>query len=331
MSGGITITTCLYDIRKKEGSTLSSSITQIKDYLELGRHVLSIHLPMVIYTDEETIVEHVYKVRKEFGLLEQTLIVRLPFEKTFFYKDLEMLKKRMSEFRLTNMNAKKDTPLYVLLNNNKFDFLFRTMSANPFQTDYFVWMDMGIQHCAQATDDEWKEIENTWLGLLKCEKGKIRQMKIHNVSKTKDASWKDYFQTIYHHVAGGLFGGHQDCMYEYIQLFCDQWNRMLYEEGWWQLDEVVMTILSETHPEKFSFFYGDYDGIITNFVQTRKSFLLVLRMAQWHLDARQYDMARRVLASIDKDKIQGTCHQSFYNVLMSIQWDYARFEILSGS
>lgn len=330
MSGGITLTTCLYDIRKKEGST-SSTITHIKGYLELGRHMLSVRLPMVIYTDEELIVKHVYRVRKELGLLEQTLIVRLPFENTFFYKDLEILKKRMSEFKLTNMNAEKDTPLYVLLNNNKFDFLLRTMNANPFQTDYFVWMDMGIQHCAQATVHEWEEIQHTWLGLLTSEKGKIRQMKIHNVSKPNHVQWKHYFQTIYHHVAGGLFGGHQDCMYDYIKLFRDQWHRMLHVEEWWQLDEVVMTILTETYPEKFSFFYGDYDGIITNFVRTRKSFGLVLRMAQWHLDARQYNTARRVLCSIDKEKIQGTCHQSFYDLLMFIQGDCARFEILSGS
>lgn len=330
MLGEITLTTCLYDIRKKEGST-SSTITHIKGYLELGRHMLSVSLPMVIYTDEETIVEHAYRVRKELGLLEQTLIVRLPFEDTFFYKDLEVLKKRMSEFPLTNMNAEKDTPLYVLLNNNKFDFLFRTMSVNPFQTEYFVWMDMGIQHCAQATKEEWEEIQHTWWELLTCEKGKIRQMKIHNVTKPKGVPWKHYFQTIYHHVAGGLFGGHQDCMYEYIQLFCDQWRRMLYEEEWWQLDEVVMTILAETHPEKFSFFYGDYDGIVTNFVRTRKSFGLVLRMAQWHLEARQYNIAQRILSSIEKEKIQSTCHYSFYNILLSIQADYARFEILSGS
>lgn len=330
MSGGITITTCLYDIRKREGST-STSITHIKDYLKWSRYTLSVRLPMVVYAEEETIVEHVYKLRKDLGLLEQTLIVRLPFEKTFFYKDLDMLMFRMKQFPLTNMNQEKDTPLYVLLNNNKFDFLFRTMNMNPFQTEYFLWMDMGIQHCAKATDAEWNEIHSSWFPFMSREKDKIHQLKIHNVSKPRHVCWKDYFQTIYHHVAGGLFGGHRDCIMEYRQLFLDQWHRMLYQEEWWQLDEAIMTILTETYPEKFRFFYGDYDGIITNFINTRKSFALVLQMAQWHLEARQYEMASHVLHSIDTNSIQNTCYQSFYNLLMSIQSDSVRFEILSGS
>lgn len=328
--GGITITTCLYDIRKREGST-STTITRLKDYLEWSRYTLSVRLPMVVYADEETIVEHVYKFRKELGLLEQTLIVRLPFEQTFFYKDLEMLLFRMKHFPLTNMNQEKDTPLYVLLNNNKFDFLFRTMRMNPFQTDYFLWMDMGIQHCAKATETEWNEVDSFWFPFMSQEKDKIHQLKIHNVSKPRNVCWKDYFQTIYHHVAGGLFGGHRDCMYEYRQLFLDQWHRMLYQEEWWQLDEAIMTILTETHPQKFRFFYGDYDGIITNFIHTRKSFALVLQMAQWHFESGQYDMARHILQSIDTHSIQKTRHQSFYNLLLSIQSDSARFEILSGS
>ena len=118
---------------------------------------------------------------------------------------------------------------------------------------------------------------------------------------------------------------------DYRQLFLDQWHRMLYQEEWWQLDEAIMTILTETYPQKFRFFYGDYDGIITNFINTRKSFALVLQMTQWHLEARQYEMASHVLHTIDTNSIQKTGYQSFYNLLLSSQSDYARFEILSGS
>lgn len=301
----ITITTCLYDIRKKEHSTCHN-ISTMNNYLELSRHMLSVRLPMVVFTDEEEIVDHVYKTRLEYGLLDKTLIISLPFEHTFFYKDLEILKQRMEEFHIINWNQEKDTPLYVLLNNNKFDFLKRSMEINPFQTDFFLWMDMGIQHCTKATEKEWLEISDTWPPFIQQDRDHIHQLRIHTVTKPDDMSWKDYFRMIYHHVGGGLFGGHKDRVEEYIRLFQDQWHKILYEENWWQLDEAVMTILTEIYPEKFRFFYGDYDGMLSNFIHSKKSFGLVLQTAQRHLDARKNDLAEHVLTSLDFKSLVGT-------------------------
>lgn len=301
----LTITTCLYDIRKKEQSTCQN-ISTLKDYLELSRHMLSVRLPIVVFTDEEEIVEHVYKTRLDYGLMDKTLIVRLPFEQTFFYKDLDTLKQRMKEFHIVNWNEDKDTPLYVLLNNNKFDFLKRSMEINPFQTDFFLWMDMGIQHCTQATEKEWLDISETWPDFIQQDRNHIHQLRIHTVTKPDDMAWKDYFRMIYHHVAGGLFGGHRDRVEEYIRLFQDQWHKILYEENWWQLDEAVMTILTETYPEKFRFFYGDYDGMLSNFIHSKKSFGLVLQTAQRHLDARKNNLAEHVLNSLDFQYLVGT-------------------------
>lgn len=301
----ITITTCLYDIRKKEHSTCQN-ITTMENYLELSRHMLSVRLPMVVFTDEEEIVEHVYKTRLEYELLDKTLIVRLPFEQTFFYKDLDTLKQRMEEFHIVNWNQDKDTPLYILLNNNKFDFLKRSMEINPFQTDFFLWMDMGIQHCTKATEKEWLDISETWPPFIEQDRDHIHQLRIHTVTKPNDMSWKDYFRMIYHHVGGGLFGGYKDRLKEYIRLFQDQWHKILYEENWWQLDEAVMTILTETYPEKFRFFYGDYDGMLSNFIHSKKSFGLVLQTAQRHLDARKNDLAEHVLISLDFQSLVGT-------------------------
>jgi hypothetical protein len=301
----ITITTCLYDIRKKEGSTCQN-ISTLQNYLELSRHMLRVRLPMVIFTDEEEIVAHVYKTRLEYGLLDRTMIVRLPFEQTLFYQDLDMLKQRMEEFQIVNWNRDKDTPLYILLNNNKFDFLKRSMEMNFFHTEFFLWMDMGLQHCTKATEKEWLDISETWPSFIQQDREHVHQLRIHTVAKPDDMEWKDYFRMIYHHVAGGLFGGHRDRMEEYIRLFQDQWHKMLYEEKWWQLDEAVMTILTETYPEKFRFFYGDYDGMLSNFIQSKKSFGLVLQTAQRHLDARKYDLSDHVLATLDFDCLVGT-------------------------
>ena len=311
----ITVTTCLYDIRKKEQSD-GHWINTLKDYLELSRHMLRLRLPMVIFTDEEEIVDYVYKTRLEYGLLDKTLIARLPFEQTFFYRDLETLKQRMKEFSIVNWNKDKDTPLYILLNNNKFDFLKRSMEMNVFHTDFFLWMDMGIQHCTKATEQEWLEISETWPSFIHQDREHIHQLRIHTVTKPSDMTWKDYFRMIYHHVAGGLFGGHKDRVYEYIQLFQEQWHKILYEEKWWQLDEAIMTIITETYPEKFRFFYGDYDGLLSNFLRSQKSFELIMQTAQRYLDGRKNQWTEDVLSTLDFDNLLGT---GYYERVLSMK------------
>ena len=313
----LTITTCLYDIRKKENSTCQN-VTGLDDYLKLSQHMLSLRLPLVIYTDDDFIMDHVYKTRAEYGLLEKTLIVRLPFEQTFFYKDLDILKQRMQEYTIGNWNKDKDTPLYTLLNNNKFDFLQRTIDANPFGTEFFLWMDMGIQHCTKATKKQWLDVSETWPEFISQDKEHIHQLRIHTVLKAPEMSWKDYFRMIYHHVAGGLFGGYKDRVLEYINLFKSQWHKIIYEEEWWQLDEAVMTIITETYPEKFRFFYGDYDGLIANFIKSKKSFHLIFQTAERYVNAKKYDMAWQVLETVEARGLELESWETYSKAILTM-------------
>jgi hypothetical protein len=279
--------------------------------------MLSVRLPMVIFTDEESIVKHVYKTRFDYGLIHMTFIIRLPFEETFFYKDIDVLKQRMEEFKIVNWNKDKDTPMYVLLNNNKFDFLKRTMEINPYNSEFFFWMDMGIQHCTEATEKEWSDISEVWPAFIQQDKSHIHQLRISTVLKPDDMSWKDYFRMIYHNVAGGMFGGHKDMVEEYITLFKDQWHKIIHEEKWWQLDEAIMTIITETYPEKFRFFHGDYDGLLSNFIKSKKSFPLVAQTSKRYLDANNYNLADSVLSAVDFDCL---IDSEYYGMILSLKF-----------
>lgn len=296
----ITITTCLYDIRAKEATQNGEKTRSVQDYLELGKYMLQVRLPMVIYTDNEEVQREVEAERERKGLGDMTTVVWLPFEETSFYKDMEELAERMKTFSLHNWNREKDTPLYVTLNNNKFDFLRRTMDANPYGSEFFFWMDFGIQHCAKAPQEDWDAVSQEWPAFIRQEKERVHHLRIHTVLKSADCTYKDYFQMIYHHIAGSLFGGHEEPMREYISLFTNEWETILYHDDWWQLDEAVMTIVVEKYPEKFRLWYGDYDGLISNFTRTQRSWDLVFQTAQRHLDARKYRQSDMVLQTMDK-------------------------------
>lgn len=298
-----TIVSCLYDIRSRESSMIEDegeTIKTIDDYLEHGRHMLSVPFPMVIYTDSQYIFKEVQQHRSELGLAEKTRIVLLPLEETFFYPYQDRLRQLQlcTEFKIHNLSPKKDTPLYVIVNNNKFDLLDRTLTDNPFSTNFFLWMDFGIQHCAHSTPEEWQAIARDWPPILTANSSQIHQLCIHAVARPPSMSWREYFQIIYHHRAGGLFGGHRTPLLEYIRLFKHKWDQIL-NEGWWQLDEAIMTIITEEHPTMFRFWYGDYDGLISNFVHSQRSWRCVFAMIQHHLQSADYEKSEQILQTLD--------------------------------
>jgi hypothetical protein len=46
-------------------------------------------------------------------------------------------------------------------------------------------------------------------------------------------------------------------------------------EDWYQIDEAVMTMVQRENYELFDFFYGDYEGIISNYLKPLHSWWLI--------------------------------------------------------
>jgi hypothetical protein len=75
-------------------------------------------------------------------------------------------------------------------------------------------------------------------------------------------------------MAGGLFSGNIEYLQKYSQAFKDK-TLQIYNEDWWQIDEAVMTIIVRENPEWFDLYYGDYIGIISNYLTPLHSIYLI--------------------------------------------------------
>ena len=128
------------------------------------------------------------------------------------------------------------------------------IKLNHFKSTHFVWMDFGINHVAIATDYIHK-----WIGQIP---DKIKQLCINPY--IEDVEPRQYFQNIHHNCAGGLFTGSAANILTYVELFKKK-TEQIYNEGWYQIDEAVMTMVQRENLDLFDFFYGDYDGIISNY------------------------------------------------------------------
>ena len=140
----------------------------------------------------------------------------------------------------------------------------KTIEMNPFNSSHFIWMDFGINHVAKDT-----ECIHEWIAKVP---DKIKQLCINPYIENIEP--KTHFRNIYHNCAGGLFSGSKENMLKYIELF-KQKTEQIYSEDWYQIDEAVMTMVQRENYELFDFFYGDYEGIISNYLRPIHSWWLI--------------------------------------------------------
>jgi hypothetical protein len=279
-----TIITMLYDIRSIENNEIERN-RKLNSYIEFSKKcLLKLPFPIIFFIDEniET-YEAIYNSRKELNLLDKTYIYKSDFKTTYFYKDLDRLQELQKQFHIFNGELNHETPLYIILNNNKFDCIDKTIELNPFNSSHLIWMDFGINHVALDTNIIYQWIDKV--------PDKIKQLCINPFVENID--FKEYFRLIYHNMAGGLFSGSVENMKKYSTLFKNK-TEEIYNNNWYQIDEAVMTMVIRENPDLFDLFYGDYQGIISNYDSPVHNMELILKGCQKCIDhnrlKKAYDM-----------------------------------------
>jgi hypothetical protein len=115
-----TIVTMLYDIRSMETNKIERN-RKIESYIDFSKQfLLKLPFPIVFFIDEnEETYNAIYNFRKDIGLSDKTCIYMQDFKKTYFYKDLERIEELQKTFFIRNGEIQHETPLYIILNNNK--------------------------------------------------------------------------------------------------------------------------------------------------------------------------------------------------------------------
>ena len=280
-----TIVTMLYDIRSMENTQIERN-RKIDSYIDFSKKfLLKLPYQIVFFIDDnEKTFNAIYNSRKELNLLDKTYIYKCDFKTTYFYKYFDKLKDLQTKFHILNGELQHETPLYIILNNNKFDCIDKTIELNPFQSSHFIWMDFGINHVALSS-----EIIHEWINKVP---DKIKQLCINPFIENVDP--KEYFKYIYHNMAGGLFSGSKENIKLYSELFKNK-TEEIYSHDWYQIDEAVMAMVHRENPELFDLFYGDYQGIIANYHFPFYNIELILKASQKYIDYNDLKQAFDIL------------------------------------
>jgi len=161
-------------------------------YLELGKLLIECDVPKVIFMNQ-----YLIDSIKDYNR-ENTIFIPFEKEDLFFYK----YKNDITEFSVDTDNVDKDTLDYMLLMNNKTEFIQKAIELNPFHTEQFIWIDFGIKHVINVSNDYTKYINN--LNNKSYENVRIPYIidpRIYNNNN------KDIYKNINWYFAGGVFGG----------------------------------------------------------------------------------------------------------------------------
>lgn len=268
-----TIITLLYNVGNPQH--VEHLLTQVDQWLQL-------QFPVIIWTDET----YYQRLQHLFQNRPRVQVNQAPIQQFEAYTHQSRLSHLYHQYSVFNRNPNKDTEIYHLLMWSRPEMWKRSIQSNPFQTRTFICMDFGLIRFT----DQLNQIERWTI------QDRVKMLLIQPYLP-QDAEPSEYFHYTHHNVAGGLVTGCGDRLLEVIGWFQQELQDML-DHNWCQLDEAIMACIIRKHPTDIDFYYGDYCGIIDNYMKIT-NLTNIPSIIQTYLDKNYHVEAQRVLNQID--------------------------------
>ena len=221
-----------------------------EDYMNYGKLLLTANIPKIIFTDKET-----YDKINIFEN-ENTKILISKKEDIYLYQYIDLI----TNFNVNTKTPDKDTIEYMFMMCNKTEIIRKAIEFNFFNTDNFIWVDFGIKHIFNCTDEEFNhKIER--LNNIKYDKVRIGSIWNLNmkyfVNNLNDICW--YF-------AGGVFGGNKDYLINFANKTKDMCIKIMNENKTitWEVNIWYMVYIE--NPNIFFYYCCDHNSsLIDNY------------------------------------------------------------------
>jgi hypothetical protein len=269
MKNKVTIVTGIFDIgRDLLGDRFKRPF---QHYLDHFKNVLQLDYPMAVFI-EAAYVDLVWQYRSpantEIYIRETDTFRNFPFfQQTEAIRQSETWKNQATWLQeSTQANLSFYNPLVM----SKFFFLHDLTLLNPFQTDYFVWIDGALSHTVDVN-----YLENPMVKALLPELldpflflcfPYIGGGEVHGFERKALAS---YCQTDYvNRVArGGFFGGHKNTIQKLNPVYYNLLNNSL-SRGLMGTEESIFTILSYQYEQELNNYMLESNGLVYRFFET---------------------------------------------------------------
>lgn len=250
-----TIITSLYNIGRDGWKHWNRSHDLYLKYLS---NVLSFKCNYVIYVDESD-YDTVVKLRQKYDsdLISTKIIKRKFIDMECYSKFFEKTKSVMMSKKFIDKIKQKDTPEmnypeYNIVNFNKIFLVNEVAETNPFNSEYFMWMDAGFYHHLFPTDYIGKVFPNEEK-IKKLNDNKFHILSLVPKEYVTIQSYMDPTVTI----TGSWFAGKKEPLKEMKKLFIKVVEEFL-ESGYINDDQAIFAGCYMYNPDLFTLEIGNW-------------------------------------------------------------------------
>ena len=206
--------------------------------------------------------------------LPKTLKINCPYVMYSHEEDQEMLRRCRGD--LPTVFVKRTIPEFVtykhadaiqthprhvpskelqMIWNEKLFLLRETARTNPFNSEWFVWLDAGLfLYRDQMPPLEQFNVER----LATLPKDKL----IFSSSDSPTFCPEATREGNYYHYVSGIFMIHKDGLEAFVSMFEKYMDTFLSKKDWIYTDQVILTHMYKDHPEMFHWIIHDYGRLV---------------------------------------------------------------------
>ena len=252
---GVTIVTAFFDIsRETKGDG-----RRLEEYMEWIKQTLKLNCYLYIVT-EARFIDFMRSIRPaEYN--HKTVFKADTLENAMFYKYLPSMREIMEsdEYRSRIMHPSRvecKLPEYNVIQYSKFGWLCDAIRENPFQSEYFFWMDIGISRFFENMELSREYPNPQALERLIDSRNKGNEtLDRFIIQKRWDLDTfpidDNFIWRSDNLLKGGMFGGSKECIQRINKSIDLIFKTQMLDKGCVNNEQITLALLYKQHPEWF--------------------------------------------------------------------------------
>jgi hypothetical protein len=223
-----------------------NNFRDIEKYIEYGRQLLLADCNKVVFIDEL-----LYDKLSQYEN-NKTHLIKFNKSMLYFYEYLE----KISNFSLDTTNHSKDTLDYIFIMCHKTEWMKQAIELDLYKTEQFVWIDFGIRHIFNCTDDEYRSKLETLSTKIS------DRVRIPTIWDLNAHYHSNPYKAILWYFAGGVFGGNKDKLLLFADLMKTKCLQIIETEHTLMWEVNVWYFIYNENKEIFDAYYGNHNHTI---------------------------------------------------------------------
>jgi len=249
-----TVVTAFFDIGRNEWKTKHRRPDKV--YFKNIKNMMGLDVKMVVFTEPKN-VQRFSEFRQ--GKEDRTNIIEMEFCDLEMYPYMDQMKKCQNDSKIMTEHPDHTCPEYLYpkynaLVNSKFGILRRAVELNPFNTEFFCWIDAGYTH--STIDLTGMKYEPT---ILYNYPHTITLSQLYSI-KYMDQGYTSFFLQHIDIVSAGFFFGKGDTIMKFQGIYHSFYKKILFEYGISDDEQYYLALLLREQPHLFNPIFMDWFG-----------------------------------------------------------------------